>query len=174
MPLLSARLHSDHPPPIPQPTPVTTAILPLRVVPPPVTSLPVPVPPPPRVFTPLATPASATKSPHRNTPVRSTRDVLSKQNMPLADLHRTIPASPMLRQSTGVHHPAPAVLITVEPPTPIAHCTRSCLKVSPLAASSQTFPSKFFQGWASSEVLHGNQWSLLALAVLDPEIGQYL
>ena len=80
----------------------------------------------------------------------------------------------MLRRSPRVHHPLPASMITFEPQTPIAHRTRSCLKVSPLAASSQTFPSKFLQWWDASEVLHGNQWSPLALDVLDPDTFQSL
>ena len=56
----------------------------------------------------------------------------------------------------------------------MAHRTCACLKLLPLAAASRTFPSEFIKGWAASEVLHGNQWSPLALSVLDPETGQLL
>ena len=140
MPLLSARLYPEHPPPIPQPTPLTTAMLPPRVVPLPVASPPAHVPPPPRVVTPLAT----------------ILNVLANQKLSLANLHPPIPSAPMLRQYSRVRHPSPAVPTTGEPPTPISHCTCSLLKVSPLASSSRTFPSKFLQGWAASEVLHGN------------------
>ena len=56
----------------------------------------------------------------------------------------------------------------------MTHRTRSRLKLSPLAAVSRTFPSEFIKGWAASEVLHGNQWSPLALSVLDPDTGQSL
>ena len=34
-----------------------------------------------------------------------------------------------------------------------------------------TFPPEFLQGWSASEVLYGNQWSPLALSVLDPKTG---
>ena len=56
----------------------------------------------------------------------------------------------------------------------MAHRKRTRLKLSPLAATSRTFPSEFIKGWSASEVLHGNQWSPLALSVLDPETGQSL
>ena len=56
----------------------------------------------------------------------------------------------------------------------MAHRTPARLKLSPLAAASSTFPSKFIENWAASEVLHGNQWSPLSLSVLDPETGQSL
>ena len=135
-PIILARSQPEHPPPILPPPPVTAVMLPPILVPPPVASPPELVPPPPRVFTPLATPPPATTSPHRKTPVRSIRDVLFKHNLPFANLHPKIPASPMLLRSPRVHHPSPEVSITVNPPTPIAHRTRSRLKVSPLSSSS--------------------------------------
>ena len=155
--LLSARPHPDQPPLIPQLTPLTMAMLPPRVIPTPVTHSLTHFPPPPRVATPLTT----------------IRDVLANQKMPLTDRHPAIPSSPILRRSPRVYQ-SPEVSTPSNQPTPIAHQTRSCLKVSPLSASSRTFTSEFLQGWAASEVLHGNQWSPLALSVLDPETGQSL
>ena len=77
------------------------------------------------------------------------------------------------RQVLGVNT-SPNAPIKVNKPAHVAHRTRARLKLSPLAAASRTFPSEFIKGWAASEVLHGNQWSPLALSVLDPETGQSL
>ena len=66
------------------------------------------------------------------------------------------------------------VPITVNDPATVAHRTRASLKLSPLATAIRTFPSKFIKTLAASAVLHGNQWSPLALSVLDPETGQSL
>ena len=55
---------------------------------------------------------------------------------------------------------------------PVAHRTRS--RISALSASSRTFPREFIEQWATSEVLHGNQWEPLALSVLDAESGKSL
>ena len=50
----------------------------------------------------------------------------------------------------------------------------SDLAQSSVATASRTSPSEFIKTWAASAVLHGNQWSPLALSVLDPETGQSL
>ena len=90
----------------------------------------------------------------------------------LAELYPQDPPPP-LRQSPRVHT-FPDAPIKVDEPAPVAHRTRACLKLSPLAAASSTFPSEFIKIWSASEVLHGNQWSPLAISVLDPETGQSL
>ena len=79
----------------------------------------------------------------------------------------------MLRRSPKVYQ-SPTVLTPNEPPKPITHQTCYHLKVSPLDASSRTFPYNFLQGCTASEVLHSNQWSPLALSVLEPKTGQSL
>ena len=148
-------------------------------------ALPAPPPlrPPPRVATPTATP-SPPPAPSLKTPLpplaplrapatRPICDVLFRQKLPIfAELHPK-DLSPPLRQSPRVH-PSPAAPNKVKEPAPVAHRTRARLKLLPLAAASRTLPSEFIEGWAASEVLHGNQWSPLALSVLDPETGQSL
>ena len=143
---------------------------------------PPPLRPPPRVATPTATPPpppapSVDKhlhllAPRRTPAARSIRDVLFRRKLPsFAELHPEDLSLP-LRQYPRVHT-SPAAPIKVEEPTPVAHGTRACLKLLPLATASRTFPSEFIKGWAASEVLHGNQWYPLALSVLYPETGKH-
>ena len=71
-------------------------------------------------------------------------------------------------------HTSPNTPIKVDEPAPVAHRTCARLKLSPLATASRTSPSEFIKTWAASAVLYGNQWSPLALSILDPETGQSL
>ena len=140
-------------------------------------TLPLPAPPPlrqpPRVVTPTTTlppPPAPNLDPPRP-PLTSLHT--PGQKLPnLAELNsHDLP--PPLRRSPRVHT-SPNMPIKVDEPAPVAHRTRTRLKMSPLATASRTSPSKFIKIWAASAVLHGNQWSPLVLFVLDPETGQSL
>ena len=68
--------------------------------------------------------------------------------------------------------PQIVVPINLHSNEPVSHRTRS--RISALSASIRALPSDFIERWAASEVLHGNQWDPLALAVLDTKNGQTL
>ena len=65
--------------------------------------------------------------------------------------------------------PPRVVKIEIVDDEPVAHCTHS--RISDLSAAGRTFPSELLEQWEAYNILHENQWSPLALSVLDTKTG---